>query len=72
MKAVLLGIATVVLMGTASYAAPARVMPAEGTSLISEAQYRVKRVMRPHVCRVETIRTRTPRGVIVRKIRRCR
>ena len=34
---------------------------------------RTNRVVRPgRVCTVRTIRTRTPRGVIVRKVRSCR
>lgn len=47
--------------------------------LTSEVQYRSRtvtrstRVIRPgRVCTVRTVRTRTPRGTVVRRIRTCR
>ena len=49
----------------------------EAKPSITEVQYRTtvttKRVVRPNRgCVVRTVRTRTPRGVVVRKVRTCR
>jgi hypothetical protein len=59
-------------------AQPASALPAVsgGTvlsgTIVENVQYR-RAIRRPgRVCRVETIRRRTPRGVVITKVRRCR
>lgn len=68
------------LASGASNAAPLSVSSSAVTQaapMTTEIQYRTvvreRRVMRPNrYCTVRTVRTRTPRGVIVRKVRTCR
>jgi hypothetical protein len=73
--------ASTLLAGGAS-AAPLSVTSAAvaGTDrLVSDTQYRTRtvtrttRVVRPaRQCTVRTVRTRTPRGTVVRRVRTCR
>jgi hypothetical protein len=69
-----------ILLSTAAGAAPLSVSSgavANSGTLVSDIQYRTRvvttrQVLRRPVCTVRTVRTRTPRGVIVRKVRTCR
>lgn len=86
MKKTLLNLAaaaTLTICGLASQGATATALPATGGidavhATAVPVQYRGDyRMMRRHMrrgrfCRVETIRRRTPRGVVIRRIRTCR
>lgn len=69
-----------ILFSKAASAAPLSVSSgavANGATLVSGVQYQTRvvtrrQVVRRPVCTVRIVRTRTPRGVIVRKVRTCR